>query len=79
MKAFDDLFGVSGFADTPLGKAARAAERDAKKKPTKPLPQIRGKHVGGVLYVRAEDVADALESQVPTAAARLIAKLRGAR
>jgi hypothetical protein len=45
----------------------------------KPLPQIRGKKIDGVLYVRAEDVADALESQAPAANRRLIDKLRGKR
>ncbi|TKJ24347.1 hypothetical protein [Blastococcus sp. CCUG 61487] len=71
MSGFGDLFGAAGFAGTPLGQAAAAAQRDTKKKPTRgALPPIRGKRIDGVLYVRADDVADALQSQVPTAAAR---------
>jgi hypothetical protein len=70
---------TSGFENTELGRAARAARADAKKpapgKP-KPLPTIRGKRIDGVLYVCAEDVADALELQTPVAAKRLIDKLR---
>jgi hypothetical protein len=67
MSFLDDLFGA---APRPAPKA---------NKPTRPLPQIRGRREGGVLWVRAEDVADALESQAPTVNARLIAKLRGTR
>lgn len=59
---FDGLGDLGGLFDVRTG-------------PT-PLPQIRGKEIGGVLYVRAEDVADALESQAPRSCARLIAKLR---
>lgn len=80
MTGFGDLFGTAGgnpFEQTPLGQAAKAAARDAKKPTTKPLPQIRGKHIDGVLYVRAEDVAAALEVQAPAACTRLIRKLRG--
>jgi len=81
-----DLFGgafgqPTGFAATDLGRAAAAARKDAKKptpaNPSAELPQIRGKRINGVLYVRAEDVADALQRTVPTEAARLIRKLRG--
>jgi hypothetical protein len=78
-----DLSGIfgspSGFGSTPLGQAARAAERDARKpaqSAPKPLPQIRGKIIDGVFYVRAEDMASCLEATVPSQARRLIAKLR---
>lgn len=54
-----------------LGKASAEAFYG---KQAKPLPQIRGKEIGGVFYVRAEDVADALESQ--DCAPRLVKKLR---
>lgn len=64
--------------ETPLQRAAREALANSKKRsttvPDKPLPQIRGKQIDGVLYVRADDVADALDSQ--QAAPRLVAKLR---
>jgi hypothetical protein len=42
-----------------------------------PMPAIRGRKEDGVLWVRAEDVADALEALSPTTNARLIKKLRG--
>lgn len=71
--SFDDIFG-------DFLNAGQRTKAGATPKPvTKPLPQIRGRHQDGVLWVRAEDVADALESQAPKANARLIAKLRGAR
>lgn len=72
-----DLIG-SQPRETPLQRAARESLANSQKRstivPDKPLPQIRGKQIDGVLYVRAEDVADALESQ--KAAPRLVAKLR---
>ena len=49
----------------------------APKPQAKPLPQIRGKRIDGVLYVHAGDTADALESQAPRVNRRLIDKLRG--
>lgn len=42
----------------------------------KPTSQIRSKTLDGVLYVRADDVADALERDAPTTCASLIQKLR---
>jgi hypothetical protein len=44
----------------------------------KPLPQIRGKAIDGVLYVRAEDVADCLGELGASTNRRLIAKLHAA-
>ena len=46
------------------------------RKSESPLPRIRSHHRDGVLYVRADDLADALEAQAPEVNARLIAKLR---
>lgn len=65
---FDDL--MSGFfgGKPTVPATPRTSE--------KPVPQIRGKEINGVLYVRADDVADALESQAPGPCRRLIAKLR---
>jgi hypothetical protein len=75
------LFGSNGgFDQTDLGRAAAAARKDAKRPGPKapvPLPQIRGKRIDDVLYVRAEDVADALEQLAPTTTQKLITKLRG--
>jgi hypothetical protein len=71
------MFGASQtskFDNTPLGQAAKAAAEDAKK--NRPLPQVRGKTINGVLYVRAEDIADALDTLAPTANKPLIDKLR---
>jgi hypothetical protein len=66
MSGFDDIF-ASIFGGPPSAKPEPEA---------RPLPQIRGHRHEGVLWVRAEDVADALESQAPTTNARLIKKLR---
>jgi hypothetical protein len=52
---------------------ARRAEREAEKKP---LPRIRGRREDGALWVRAQDVADALEAFAPETNAPLIKKLR---
>ena len=79
---FDGMFGQpSGFEATELGRAAAASRKDAAKptpaNPDAQLPQIRGKRIDDVLYVRAEDVAEALQRIVPTEASKLIKKLRG--
>lgn len=79
--SFDpDIFGGL-FGPTARARADDAIRRPAAPapKPARPLPQIRGRRDDGVLWVRAEDVADALESQAPKVNARLIAKLRGPR
>lgn len=70
-----DIFGMApktGFESTPLGKAAQAAQSDAKK--NRAVPQVRGKTIDGVFYVRADDVAAAMESQGVTGP--LVEKLR---
>lgn len=69
---FEDAF--SGLFGVPPGRAPRPAPTT--RKPARPLPQIRGRVIDGVLYVRAGDVADALESQAPRVNRRLIDKLR---
>jgi len=84
MGDFGDLFGLGQprdkFAASDLGRAAAAARRDAAKpapdNPDAQLPQIRGKQIDGTLYVRAEDVANALERSSATSARKLIARLR---
>lgn len=56
-----------------------ANEAPYRSKPTaepKPLPQIHGKRIDGVLYLLADDVADALESQSPKVNRRLIDRIR---
>lgn len=77
MSSFGDSFG------NPFGGGeafVRAAADAARRKGTtdKPLPALRGKRIDGVLYIRAEDLADALESQAPKQCDRLIKKLRAA-
>lgn len=66
-------FDTSAFGG--LGDFMGAAKPKPKNEP--PMPQIRGKEFDGVLYVRAEDVADALSVLAPAANKRLIDKLRG--
>jgi hypothetical protein len=56
---------------------SRPAESQTPKPVTNPMPAIRGRREDDVLWVRAEDVADALEALSPTTNARLIKKLRG--
>ena len=63
---------LGSFPD-PMAELAEAVKR---RKASQALPLIRGKSIDGVFYVRAEDVADALESQAPTVNRRLIDKLR---
>lgn len=54
-------------------EGAKRATQEAEKKP---LPKIRGRREGDVLWVRAQDVAEALEAFAPETNARLIRKLR---
>lgn len=62
--------------DDFFAKQNRAkAHRDAS---PAPLPQIRGKRIDDVLFVNADDVADALAQLAPAVNKRLIDKLRGA-
>ncbi len=61
----------------PSDAAAFRRGYDGAERAAKPLPQIRGRRESGVLWVRAEDVADALEVAAPETNARLIKKLRG--
>ena len=56
-------------------RKAKAAKDHRDSSPT-PLPQIRGKRIDGVLYVHAEDVADALAQLAPAVNKRLIDKFR---
>lgn len=72
---FGDAFGSGDFTSQAFERARRNATN--RKPDEKPLPQIRGKEIDGVLYVRAVDVADALHVLSPTANKRLIDKLRG--
>lgn len=68
MNEFGDIFeNFFGKATTPNSKPKPEA---------RPIPPIRGKRIDGVFYVRAEDIANALESQAPEINKRLIAKLR---
>jgi hypothetical protein len=64
---------MGAFPD-PMSMLDEAVKRA--KATQKALPLIRGKSIDGVFYVRAEDVADALESQAPPVNRRLIDKLR---
>lgn len=76
-----DPFGIGGLfggSPRPRPTSSSGPERVGTP-PAKPLPQIRGRREGDVLWVRADDVADALESQSAKTNARLIAKLRGVR
>lgn len=81
-KEFDRIMSASGLGDafdgilgSPFGDRIRPPQRPAGRT-DKPLPQIRGKQIDGVMYLRAEDVADAMEAGAPKACARLIAKFR---
>lgn len=69
--SFGDIFG-----STPDYSAAFTKKPQPKN--LTPMPQIRGKQIDDVLYVRASDVADALEVLSATTNKRLIDKLRGA-
>ncbi|SRR6266542_6048322 len=68
-KEFEDFL-------SSLGRGVDNAFGAEKKKENKPIPPIRGKVIDNVFYVRADDVADALESQAPVINRRLIDKLR---
>jgi hypothetical protein len=67
--SFEDLLGSLGsFGKTPAQKVAemnaelakkREAEQKAQRSET-PIPQMRSKTIDGVKYLRAEDVANAL-------------------
>lgn len=75
---FANPFGadIGDIMDDAFRKAKAAkAHRDAS---PAPLPQIRGKRIDDVLYVHAQDGADALAQLGPTTNKRLIDKLRGA-
>lgn len=74
-----DLFGPGGPL-SEIGKLWRqdqpqAATQAEESKP--PLPQIRATCINGVWFVRAEDVADALDRCSSKTNERLITKLRG--
>lgn len=73
MTGYEDLF-AGLFGGPSQGTFPRPAASPSK--PGRPLPQIRGRVIDGVLYVRADDVADALATQAPGVNRRLIAKLR---
>ena len=74
MSQFDDPFDVSRFL-----RSNAMSEQAPPPRPTpKPLPQVRGKRIEGELYLRADDLADALESQGPKTNRRLIDRLRKA-
>lgn len=65
--------------DDFLAKAAAAGDALLGRKPRDrktPLPVIRGRTINNVFYVRADDVADALEAQAPITNRRLIDRLR---
>ena len=68
MNHFDSFFGPDYGPRTAQPKTATTT--------SKPLPQIRGKRVDGVLYLNADDIADALASQAPVTNRRLIDRIR---
>ena len=71
-----NLMDASGPAGEGFRRGYEGAMRAQPEGERKPLPQIRGRREDGVLWVRAEDVADALEAAAPETNARLIKKLR---
>lgn len=70
-----NLFGPTLRTSHRADPAPAPAPRHAR--PARPLPQIRSRKIDGHLFLRAEDVADALEAQAPTTNRRLIDRLRG--
>jgi hypothetical protein len=66
---------LSDIADQ-LSNAKKMFEDAMVKKDSKPLPQVRGRVIDGIYYVRGEDIADALDSQAPRVNKPLIDKLR---
>lgn len=69
------------FGQGPLAKkrAEPQPQADPPQREQPKLPQLRSKRIDGVLYVRAEDVADLLEKSVPDKTRPLIRRLRGQR
>lgn len=83
MSGLGDLFGgLSGIGQTPDQKLADTTRRlDEQRRQREqaaldatPVPQMRGKTVDGVKYLRAEDVLLALDST--KSAIRVAAKIR---